>query len=396
MRSLAAAALAALFLVACSQGTAVGPASSSRTTGRPPSPSQAPLAKLTCAGQVSASRAMAVYRPLVTPPLVEILDTSNPLKPSVACTLSPAQGARFLSGTKVAFWVGDELGTADLVSGIVTRAARLPGVAGAGAFSADGTKFAYRAFDAAGGMSTHLYVAGSDKTLYVQEPLGGHGGPGPSFGPFDQLEFSPDGSLLLDYYLFRPQSGPASFLVFRSDGSISFQSKMVVNGTWSPLGNSLFFFSWEQPGLTGELDKLAPDGQRQVVASGLNGVYWPRMNPDGGSIAYSASDSSVPDCGGVPHIWRLDVNTGRASQLSKTISSAPVFVQPTVVWSDEQVLSPCGPGGPSAEDGVILAHDLSTGRDTKVDTAQILPAVSGSQLPDVRTWNLLDAWFAPA
>jgi hypothetical protein len=395
VRSLAAAALAALFLVACGQGTTVGPASSSRTTGRPPSPSQASLAKLTCAGQVSAAHAMAVYRPLVTPPLVEILDTSNPLKPSVACTLSPAQGARFLSGTKVAFWVGDELGTADLISGVVTRKSRIPAVAGGGSFSADGTKFAYRAFDAAGGMSTHLYVAGSDKTLYVQEPLGGHGGPGPSFGPFDQLEFSPDGTLLLDFYS-RPQSGPASFIVFKSDGSISFQSKMAANGTWSPRGNTLFFFLYGQPGLTGELDKLAPDGQRQVVASGLDGVYWPRMSPDGGSIVYSASDSSVPDCGGVPHLWRMDLTTRRASQLSKTISSAPVFVQPTVVWSDEQVLSQCGPGGPSAEDGVILAHDLSTGRDTKVDTTLMLPAISGSQRPDARTGNLVDAWFAPA
>jgi hypothetical protein len=339
---------------------------------------------------------MVVYQQLGTPPVLQIMDVSNPVKPSLACTLSPAQGARFLSGTKVAFWVGDELGTADLISGVVTRTSRIPAVAGGGSFSADGTKFAYRAFDAAGGMSTHLYVAGSDKSLYVQEPLGGHGGPGPSFGPFDQLEFSPDGSLLLDYYLFRPQSGPASFIVFKSDGSISFQSKMAANGTWSPRGNTLYFFLYGQPGLTGELDKLAPDGQRQVVASGLDGVYWPRMSPDGGSIVYSASDSSVPDCGGVPHLWRIDVNTGRASQLSKTISSAPIFVQPTVVWSDEQILSQCGPGGPSAEDGVILAHDLSTARDAKVDTTLILPAVSGSQRPDARTGNLVDAWLAPA
>jgi hypothetical protein len=334
---------------------------------------------------------MVVYKQLGTPPVLEILDVSNPVKPSLACTLSPAQGARFLSGTKVAFWVGDELGSADLVSGTVLRTTHLPAVAGTGTFSADGTKFAYRVFDAAGGMSTHLYAAGSDRTLYTQEPLGGHGGPGPSFGPFDQLEFSPDGSLLLDFYSFRPQSGPASFLVFRTDGSIAFQSKMVTNGTWN-LANALFFFVWGQPGLTGELDAMIVGGQRDVVATGLNGMYWPRLSPDGGSIIYNASDSSVPDCGGVPHLWRLDLKTGRASQLSKAISSGPVFVQRTVVWSDEQKLSPCGPGGPSGVDGVTLARDLITGQDAAVDTS-LIPSSVGGQLA---IWNFLDAWFAPA
>jgi hypothetical protein len=336
---------------------------------------------------------MAIFRLPGTPPVLEILDVSNPLKPSLACTLSPAEGAHFLSGTKVVFWVGDELGSADLVSGTVTRTAHLPAVAGIGAFSADGAKFAYRVFDATGGMSTHLYVAGSDKTLYVQEPLGGHGGPGPSFGPFDQLEFSPDGSLLLDYYIFRPQSGPANFIVFRLDGSIGFQSKTAAHGVWNP-ANALFFFVFVQPGLKGELDAMIVGGQQEVIARGLDGLYWPRLSPDGGSIVYNASDSSVPDCGGVPHLWSVDVKTGRPSQLSKTISSSPVFVQRTVVWSDEQVLSPCGPGGPSSEDGVILAHDFATGRDAAVDTAAlIVPGTSSSPQSMVRAWNLLDVWF---
>ena len=394
MRSLAAGALAALFLLACGQDTTGGVVSSSRTSS-PPKSSPATLAKLSCAGPVSAVHPMAIFRLPGTPAVVDILDTSNPLKPLVACTLSPAQGARFLSGTKVAFWVGDQLGTADLVSGTVTRTAHLPAVAGTGAFSADGTKFAYRVFDPAGGMSTHLYVAGSDRPLYVQEPLGGHGGPGPSFGPFDQLEFSPDGSLLLDFYSFRPQSGPANFIVFRSDASVGFQSKMATSAMWNS-ANALFFFVWGQPGTAGELDALIVGGQQEVIARGLNGVYWPRLSPDGGSIIYNASDTSVPDCGGVPHLWSLDVKTGRPSQLSKKISSSPFFVQRTVVWSDEQVLSPCGPGGPSTEDGVILAHDMSTGRDSTVDTtALIVPRTGSSPQSIVTTWNLLDAWFAP-
>jgi hypothetical protein len=333
------------------------------------------------------AHSMAIYRLPITPSLVEILDVSNPLKPSLACTLSPAAGARFLSATRVIFWVGDALGTADLISGRVTLTARLPAVAGTGAFSADGNEFAYRAFDNAGGMSTHLYV---------QEPIGGHGGPGPSFGPFDQLEFSPDGSLLLDFYTFRPASGPAPLLVFRSDGTILLHSTTASGGAWSPVGATLFFPVWDQPGVTNELDRLNATGQRLVVATGLHGLFWPRMAPDGGSLIYNSSDSSVPDCGGVPHLWRLDLGTGSASQISQSISSNPVFVQGAVVWSDEQALGPCGPGGPTVETGVILAHDLATGYDATVDTTSTVPGIGGPPLPATSTINLQDVRMSPA
>jgi hypothetical protein len=393
-----------LFVVACNPDTTGGVASSSRADGTPTTapqssapPSPGTLStQLNCGSQGLTTRSMAIYRLPITPPFIEILDVSNPLKPSLACTLSPAQGARFLSATRVIFWVGDALGTADLISGTVTRSARLPAVAGTGAFSADGTKFAYRAFDNAGGMSTHLYVAGSDRTLYVQEPIGGHGGPGPSFGPFDQLEFSPDGSLLLDFYTFRPASGPAPLMVFRSDGTTLFQSTAAPGGAWSPVGATLFFPVWDQPGVTNELDRLDATGQRQVVATALHGLFWLRMAPDGGSLIYNSSDSSVPDCGGLPHLWRLDLKTGSASQISQSISSNPVFVQGAVVWSNEQAIGPCGPGGPTVETGVILAHDLTTGSDAAVDTTLTVPGIGGPPLPVPSTINLLDVRFAPA
>jgi len=350
--------------------------------------------KLYCDSHIGAT-ALAIYRFGLTPPFVEMLDVSNPLKPALVCRLTPAYGAHFLSDTKLTFWIDDQIGTADLSSGAITQTARLTARAGTGAFSADGTKFAYRVFDESGGMSTHLYVNGSDRTLYTQEPLGGHDGPGLSFGPVDQLQFSPDGSLLLDFFAFRPQSGPANFIVFRANGSILFQSTTSTSGAWSPVGNTLYFLGHNQPGPTGELDSLTADGQRHVVATGLNGLWWPRMSPDGRSIIYNASDSSVPDCGGVPHLWRVDLTTGRATQISKSISSAPFFIQRTVVWSDEQQLSPCGPGGPSTPDGVILAHDLNTGQDATVNTDLIVPGIGGPPLSPASTLNLLDVWLVP-
>ena len=363
------------------------------------SPSPATMAtRLNCGDARIGAKALAIYKYAMTSPFVELLDMSNPLKPNLACTLMPANGAHILSDTKVAFWNGDQLGTADLSSSTpITWTARLSGPADTGAFNNDGTKFAYRTYDAAGAVRLHVFSAGSDLTLYVQQPIGGHGGPGPSAGPFDQLAFSPDGSLLLDYMLFRPPSGPPNLRVFRADGSIVFQTAGASGGVWSRTGSTLYFYTWNPSGpVMGDLNKLDASGQRQVVASGLPAMNWPHMSPDGTGIIYNTSDNSVPDCGGVPHLWRFDLATKRATQISSAISSDPFFIQPNVMWSDQQKLTACGPGGPSYPDGVILAHDMSTGKDATVDTTLVVPGIGGPQLPPVTTFYLLDTWFAPA
>ena len=349
--------------------------------------------KLTCGDSHIGAKALALYQyPRPSSPFVELLDVSNPVKPSLACTLMPAEGAHFLSDTKLAFWIGDQLGTADLGSGAIIQIGRLAGSAGTGAFSADATQFAYRVFDDAGGMSTHLLVAGSDRTLYVQEPLGGHGGvPG---GPNDQLEFSADGSELLDYYAYRPMSGPAKFLVHRtSDSVLLFQSSSAGPEIWSRTGSTLYFWVWDPqpPTPSGELDTLDATGRQQVFARFANGISWPRKTPDGAGIVYDMYDAD-----GQPHIWRLDLTTRNASQLSTATGSIPVFVNPNVIWFDEEKPCQCGPGGLSAPDGVTLAHDLITGHDATVNTDLIVPGIGGPSVPPTSNRNLLEVWFAPA
>src|SRR5260370_35414187 len=90
-----------------------------------------------------------------------------------------------------------------------------------GVFSHDGATFAYRAsVDAAGSISTRIDGGGYDRELYLQAPLGGHGGPPPGAGPFDQPEFSPDGKELLGFASFRPPTGPDNFLVSRTTASL--------------------------------------------------------------------------------------------------------------------------------------------------------------------------------
>jgi hypothetical protein len=152
------------------------------------------------------------------------------------------------------FWIGDQLGAADLSSGQVVLTARLPMPAYEGRYSHDGATFAYRAsVDPVGSISTRIDGGGYDRELYLQAPIGGHGGPPPGAGP--------------------------------------------------------------------------------------------------------------------------------------------VFMSQTIVWSNEQKIGQCGPGGESGPDGVILALDMGTGRDSVVDTTQTVPGIGGPPLPLPSTGYVLDVWF---
>src|SRR4029077_1277369 len=275
--------------------------------------------------------------------MLEVLDVSNPLKPALLCLLSPAQGGRFTQvPNQIVFWVGDQLGSADLSSGKVVPTARLPAPAFDGAFTHDGSTFAYRATDdAAGSISTHLNKGGYDRTLYTQAPIGGHGGPAAGAGPIDQLQFSPDATELLDFNAFRGPSGPDNFQVYRiagilgtyapPDSFLIFHSTDAVHGAWAPTGITLYFLAPLQ-GMAGEVDSLDASSRRLALASNVSGLFWPSVAPAGASIVYDTYVSSPGDtCGGLPHLWSFNLATHVASQLSPAISSEPVFVAQTVV-----------------------------------------------------------------
>jgi hypothetical protein len=318
-----------------------------------------------------------------------ILDVSDPLKPTLLCWLSGASGGRFVqSPTQIAFWNGNKLGSADLTSGKVVHTDNLPIVPAEGSFSSDGAQFAYRTGDdSVTGMSLHLYSRGDqrDLTLYTQDPIGGHGGP--PYGPLDQLVFSPDNKLLLDFFEFRPMSGtPPRFMVFRAtDGSVAYQLETAAFGAWAPAGSTAYFFVRGEQGFIGELDSIGPSGQAQTVVSGINGFFWPRVAPDGAGIVYDTYDGA-----GLPHLWRFDIATHAVVQLSSVVSSQPVFVTKTVLWAAEERPCACGPGGQSAPDGTVLAHNLGGGAVTPVDTSRTAPGVGA---PQPSTTAIVDVWY---
>jgi hypothetical protein len=371
-----------------------------------PSPAGAPFTtKLTCGRPVSATHGLALYELATTPPILEVLDVSNPLKVVLLCLLSPAQGGSFdQAPNEVVFWIGDQLGSADLSSGQVVLTARLPMPAFEGVYSHDGATFAYRAsVDPVGSISTRIDGGGYDRELYLQPPIGGHGGPPPGAGPFDQLEFSPDGKMLLDFSAFRPPTGPDNFMVYRTTGILGtyappdsfliFHSTTAVHGAWAPTGGTLYFLESPQ-GTTGEVDSVDANGRHVAPSRIVTDFYWPRLMPSGASIVYDAYISPPGDtCGGVPKLWTFDLASAGASQLSTAISAEPVFISQTIVWSNEQKVGQCGPGGESGPDGVILAHDIGTGRDSVVDTTQTVPGIGGPPLPPPSTSHVLDVWF---
>jgi hypothetical protein len=378
---------------------------SSSPSGISSPPGEPFTTKLTCGHPVTATHGLALYELATTPPILEVLDVSNPLRPALLCLLSPAQGGSFdQAPNEVVFWIGDQLGSADLSSGQVVLTARLPMPAYEGRYSHDGAAFAYRAkADPAGSISTRLDGGGYDRELYLEAPMGGNGGPPPGTGPFDQLEFSPDGKMLLDFRAFRPPSGPDNFQVYKTTGILGtyappdsfliFHSTTAVHGAWAPTGGTLYFLQSTQDS-TGEVDRVDATGRHVMPSSIVTGLFWPRVTPSGASIVYDAYHSPSGDtCGGVPQLMNFDLASAGASVLSTAISAEPVFVSQTIVWSNEQKVGQCGPGGESGPDAVILAHDMVTGRDSVVDTTQTVPGIGGPPLPPPSTAHVLDVWI---
>lgn len=375
-----------LALAACVNTPAAGPTpSSSERASANPTLAVRPIdTKLTCSSRPVTGHPLLLLQPGAISPELAVLDVSDPVKPAELCKLSPANGGRFISATKIAFWLGQQIGLADLTSNVVAVTGQLAEPTGV-AFSRDGSAFAYRVGNNTIGTSTHINDGGTDRTLFTQGPIGGHGGP--PYGPLEQLAFSADGKYLLDYSLFRPTSGPANFLVYRRDGSLAFQSNTAAFGAWAPAGSKLYFLAQSDRGrIDGDIHSWDPSGGDVTVAKGLSSYFWPTMGPDGRMVAFDSYDrSALGDAmGGLAHLWRLDLGTGKVAQLSTAISERTVFVSAGVVWSDEEERCSCGPGGSSAPTGKVLAHNLVTGQDTAVD---ITPSAQGSRINEVR-----DVW----
>jgi WD40-like Beta Propeller Repeat len=310
------------------------------------------------------------------------MDVADPLHPFQVCGLSNVTGGRFISATRIAFWYFLFLGVADLQTGSVnwSRAfASTPPFTVA--FNGDGTTWAYQTGDETNtGVTTHLVVAGKDKTILTRRPVGGHGGV--PYGPLFQLEFSPGGQYLLTYTESPKQSERPNFIVFAMDGSVAFQSATANFGVWDKSSNRLYFLAAKLAGdISGQVSSWDPGGGPVIRSRALTSFFWPTMAPDGRTLAFNSYDPK-----GFPKIWRLDIASGGLTQVSKASSTIPVFVGPGLIWSSEE--KPYNGGlGVSAPDGKVLAHDLQSGTDTLIaDFTGFTP----SQTP---TRDILDVWL---
>jgi hypothetical protein len=326
---------------------------------------------------------MAAATPANQPELI-LLDAANPASPVQDCTIIPASGGRFITATSIAFWLGDSLRTADIGLSRVVTTATLPAVPTEGAFSRDGSRFAYRVGDDTDGLSDHLFVAGHDITLVSRPGIGGHGGP--PYGPLSQLEFSADGKYLLSVDSFGANfaSGPPNFDVYDEKGTTVFQSASAAFGTWATRSDKLYFLHESVThGVSGDLHSWDPLGGEVPVAHGLSSYFWPRTSPDYQGLLFDSYDTS-----GLPHLWSVDVSSGKATQISTGMSSVPVFVGTSFVWSNEEQLCNCGPVGASAPDGKLVARELQTGHEVSFSLASSAPP------EEANTRFIDDVWFA--
>jgi hypothetical protein len=265
--------------------------------------------------------------------------------------------------------LGQELGVADLGSGAAFGTARLPAVPSDGDFNSDGSIFAYRVGSDTGGLSTHMFAVGQDRTLLTRPGIGGHGGA--PYGPAIQLTFSANGKYLLsvDSLFARFASGPPNFLVYDLTGSTVFQSSIAAFGAWASQGAQLYFLAGRQQGdIGGEVHRWDPATGEVRIAQGVSSYFWPAAGPNDGRLVFDSYDGS-----GLPHLWSVDLGTGQAAQISMATSSHPVFVGAGVVWSGAEEPCDCGPGGRSRPTGKVLAHTFGAGRDDPVDLTPLTP-----------------------
>jgi hypothetical protein len=311
-----------------------------------------------------------------------VLDTVDPIHPVEDCTIVPAAGGRFITATRIAFWDSDSLGTADIAAGTVVVTATVPAVPTDGAFSPDGSIFAYRVGGDTNGLSTHLFAAGQDHTLVTRAGIGGHGGP--IIGPPAQLEFSSDGKYLLSVDSLNANfaSGPPNFLIFDQNGSTVFQSATAAFGRWSKQGDELYFLAPSQAhGISGDVHSWQPTtGETPTALRGLASYFWPELAPDNTSLLFNSYDSA-----GLPHLWSVNLSSGTSVQLGSGISTEPVFVGQSVIWSTEEMPTNGGMSA-SAPDGELVVHDLQTGHETTISLGAYAPGW-------VTTRSIVDVWL---
>jgi hypothetical protein len=330
------------------------------------------------------------YSTAANEPGLVVLDAVNPVRPVQVCTLSPAAGGRFINGTRIAFWVGNSLRVADIGTDAVAATATLPFYPidtgafrhtpefNAGAFSRDGSLFAYRVGNDGNGLSTHLFVAGRDRTLVTLEGIARPGGL--PYGLLSQLEFSADGKYLLSIDSFgaviASWSGPPiNFVVYDQNGSTVFQpASGPVSGRWAMQGSKLYFIG------EGDLQSWDPIGGQLHIMHDFSSCIWPRVSPDNRWVLFNCYVD-------LPHLWGVDLATGVFARLATSVSTYPVFVGTSVAWSTEEApCNNCGPGAASAPDGKLVSHDLRTGNETSF-------SVAGGVQSGADTRSILDVWL---
>ena len=324
----------------------------------------------TCTGQPTAHEALLVMQGSPGTVLADVTDAAHP---HTICTITGSSEPQLVTQRMISWSATQTPGqtgpsmllTMDLFagSGPATIASWNGGLFmdGLFAWSPDESSLAYVTSDATA-VSLHLLSGGGDRVITT---LGAVPGRGVNLTEDDAfIGFSADGSY---FALVQTFSGTGPHLQIRKtqDGTLAYSQADGTMATWSFSGSTLYF---REPGKTTIHQWNPATGVTQLFALQQ---AWIRPNTDAGddSVAYT-----VPDSGGLPHVW-IYGHGGRSGGQLGNIRTSPVFLNATQLLLDEATACVnCGPGQSYQLDGKTFVYNLSNQSETASNIASALGA----------------------
>ncbi len=304
-------ALAVTALLAAGCGTTTGQQAANGTPSASPTSSPAPTMALV----TLRDSAYVVVR--------DLSDISHPR--TIGTLQAGAVQAEFISATEVSYldsqFIGDfatspsNLMRAPLSGSPATLVVKAVHGIVLYAWAPDGKTAAYLT-TTNDGSELHFVVGGKDRLMSSMPAiLGGCESPSCAYRTDFRLMYSPDGKFIS---LSQPFGGP-NFRLWTSDGNLVKSN---------PDGMSYSMTAWSDGGLyfvdAGGVE-VWRDGATSAFLSGVSWLF-PKSSPDGGQIAYAASDRA-----GSTHVYVVDTATKSTREIKKS-RREPVFLTSRYLW----------------------------------------------------------------
>ncbi|HEV2217134.1 MAG TPA: hypothetical protein VGV88_06130 [Candidatus Dormibacteraeota bacterium] len=307
---------------------------------------------------------------------------SDPLHPTVVCTLNNAFPRTFISANEVSLTTNSsgndpidgqttvqrlKLATGAQPVNVVT----FPGDAVAMGFSPDGTSLAYLAYTNEPGNTNRLWLKVGDSPARALTPLIPLLGRDGSLDDQLLVQFSPDGKyvLMVDTWVAgpAPASPDLAMMQVRStaDGSLVWVPPAALQISGNKGGSSITMAAWSHTGDrvfyrdSSGVHVWDPSGNVSMMAAGLS-WSWPSVAPDDSVIAYPVGVVTAPS------IEVRNLTTSTVTPIDGPRGYAVLLSATTML---EAHMVPDTQMGPPFVPGAWFVWNLATGSETELPAA---------------------------